>query len=596
MADIAVFIRVSDVFPDSHADLAKFRRLLRQLSRTDVLFWCARINHFLTNRGDLNHVDRQVEISKKFFTPDQIRRIVAFASERDSPNATTVFFRGQLLELVRWAVLECSDAPNDGETFEDPSVRQRFVKAALTASELWSGRVFADKFSNTDDSDLVKKMTGPLRKAIEGAQRAPGLRVLGRGWSIFSDIIPTIDDRFAGRFHSATGLTVEEYFCCWTALATKFMKADSEAAIFDAKKLGSNTTKPSVVQRFLASQSQTVNELRHSLWGNASPDMVSAESLQRYDYKPIRERPIVCAADGRSIIIDPLFMMDKAWLGPLFHVTAATPTEGRHWFSVFGKAFEQYVQNILREAFPVPPAGLFDRLGCSVEGQTSDGQFFEIDACLDCGDDLILFEVKGVWLRKSDFGPDDSDRLLRNLELKFGKSDDDTKGVAQLARVAAAISDGRWLGPNRQWSNIRRVIPVLLVQDPLLGTPGFGQFTRDEFDALFGPERVSPQGERIRGSCRATAPILLSVEDLELLETPVEHFGLRDALIAYSEANTERISSFYHFLATSSEYSDQLYGSRSVAHAGSQLLRRTMVTLFDLDPDAPPSGGSKTVK
>ncbi len=40
---IKVFLPISEIFPDIESDLKTFKSLLRELSRTDALFWCARL-------------------------------------------------------------------------------------------------------------------------------------------------------------------------------------------------------------------------------------------------------------------------------------------------------------------------------------------------------------------------------------------------------------------------------------------------------------------------------------------------------------------------------------------------------------------------
>jgi hypothetical protein len=65
-----------------------------------------------------------------------------------------------------------------------------------------------------------------------------------------------------------------------------------------------------ISQVFFARECQTIEDLRGSLWG----DRVDAEEADAptFDMMPLRERPVVRTADGRAMIIDPRFFVDRA--------------------------------------------------------------------------------------------------------------------------------------------------------------------------------------------------------------------------------------------------------------------------------------------
>ena len=368
---------ISVVFPGISPDLVTFVRLLSTLSRTDVIFWCARVNHVLTNASELTHIQRQEFGIRQFLTRDEIGLINSFAEVRGGP--VTVFFRGALLEVARWAVLVCEDHLTDGTTFEDAEVRRTFAKVALIASDIWGSRVYG-RF-NLDDGiiEARRRTIGPFRKGVEGGLSAPSLApTLGRGWEIFRRLLPSIESAFCDEFELAVGLSIEEYYACCCALITNFMKAGSEATIFDANNLGGKTSNPALFQRFLTLESQTLLELRRVLWGQDEVEDVLAKGVPVYEYKPFREKPLIRATDGRTIIIDPVFMSDKLAVGPLFHALKSCHNRegGRQMFAGFGYAFERYVQEILRRAFPKPAVDLFDPLVSGLSGRSEKGQQF----------------------------------------------------------------------------------------------------------------------------------------------------------------------------------------------------------------------------
>lgn len=376
-------------------------------------------------------------------------------------------------------------------------------------------------------------------------------------------------------------MNTEEYYACSCAFITNLLKPGSAATIFDSNTVGSNTKSPALVERFVELESRTLSDLRRALWGDDPVEEILAKSLPVYDYKPLREKPLIRATDGRTIIIDPVFMNDKLSVGPLFHaLKSCGPDEVRQMFADFGHAVERYAQVILRRAFPIPAAGLFDPLACGLSGTSDRGKQFELDACLNYVTDLILFEVKGTWLREEEFAPENSASLLRSLYRQYGASEEGRKGTAQLARLVNMIASGEWLGPKGAFRQVRRILPVLVVQDLLLGAPGFGSFVASAFDRALGQYEQLESGERLKGTMRVTAPIVITIEDLKLLEVSVEHFGFRDALVDYSDEYPERMTSFSQFLATSPRCSHQIYASRHLASAAMEALQVAMDRLF----------------
>lgn len=130
-----VFATHRDIFPELPDDLAEVKRLLRGLSRTDTLLWCARLNLLMGHPTREDPRDVQRHCVWVFFKADEAARLDRVAQNYGGPEHITVFFRGQLLELLRWTSLFSKDKPGDGTTFDDPSVRRCFARAALLASE-----------------------------------------------------------------------------------------------------------------------------------------------------------------------------------------------------------------------------------------------------------------------------------------------------------------------------------------------------------------------------------------------------------------------------------------------------------------------------
>ena len=136
------------------------------------------------------------------------------------------------------------------------------------------------------------------------------------------------------------------------------------------------------------------------------------------------------------------------------------------------------------------------------------------------------------------------------------------------------------MGPRSEFSQAKRIIPVLIVHDVLLGAPGFAKFAVSAFDHALGAHKIATSGDRLKGHLRVAAPIVLTVEDLEFLEVSTEHFSLLEVIGDYSDECVERMTSFNQFLAGSPKYSRQIYANRHLASSAMDALHFAMGRLF----------------
>ncbi|MBS1986287.1 MAG: hypothetical protein JST16_19160 [Bdellovibrionales bacterium] len=579
-----IFVPVSAIFPDVQADLRTLVSLLRTLSRGDVVMRSARLIHTVTAPPEQQSIANDAFGMAHFFDSQEMERVLRFASEHGQAIPIP-FFRGALLELIRWAVLVCEDHPTDGVTFHDSEAHRTFAKVALIANDIWSQHVFDGWASIDVDGDIVGARNRALpafRKSAESGGTLPCLHHrLGRGWTLFTSLLPALNKTFSARFHSATGLTISEYYACYVALITGFILDKPAAAIFDSTTLGQKTCRPDLVRSFIGLESQTLDELRSALWGDVRFDESFYGLPQNWDLKPIRERPIARLPDGHAIILDPIAVYDKVSIGPLFCTLRARTDQNaaRQLFADFGKAFEHFIQQSLRRTFPAPSKELIDRLTCNLEGSSVEGKH-EIDACIDFGNDLIVIETKAKWSKEADLVPSAWPSLLQSLRKQYGGEGSESGAALQFARFCRAIAESGRIEPHWDFRHIKQVIPVLVVHDTLVVSPGFGPLLCTEFVKAIGAfVRVRP-GEIEVGSTRILMPIVLTVDDIENLESSLEHFSLRAVLLEYSQADPERLMSFHNFIATSAAYSSRLYVNRHLVGSASEPIQNAIQVFF----------------
>jgi hypothetical protein len=378
-----------------------------------------------------------------------------------------------------------ADHPGDGGTFNDPGVRRRFVQVALIAAELWSERVFGNRFTLDGGIEAARRRgLAPIRKSIEESGTAPELQnSLGRGWILFSERLPRRHPALAPEFRAATGLTLEQYFCCVAALTAQYLGPAAATPIMNWRTAANSTAYRELLPRYVELESHTVSELGSAFRSGGA------------GYRELRERPLLRTEDDRAIVLDPVFFSERASVGPLFHLIGSRnpDADANRIFGAFGLAFEDYVAAILMRMYP-RGAALVSRLALNVAGHDDAGTPFEIDAVLNDAREIVVFETKAAWLREDRIRDDTSEEYLEHLREKYGvrvtrSPGERAKGVGQLARSVGAIANGHWLGGADEYRAAEKVYPVLVVHDALLGAPVYGNFLAREFEeGLRSPE------------------------------------------------------------------------------------------------------------
>lgn len=564
-SEVGVFVTPEVIFPGTKATEQSLLEVLSNLSRDDTLFHCARINTFVSGPGDFDFKDRQQKLLTAFCSSAEIDRINDFARAHPGAGAPTVFFRGQLLELMRWVARHCKNAPGDGTTYTDKSTRSRFVKAALIASVLWGDRTFGNRISAGGETEIVRQRAlGAFRKAVEESGLAPHLgTTLGRGWAMFKDYFPQQYSNFHAEFQAATGLTLEQYMTCVTGLATYTIFDKPDGPLFAVRTIAGTTAYRDIFPKYLDLEAQTPARLATTLW----------EDFQRDGYRPLRERPVMVTEDGRGIILDPTFYSERISIGPLFHILAGTDRrKGNEIFGAFGRAFENYASGILRRMYPSRP-GLVDRLDFNVPGADASGRPFEIDAALNDVTEAAIFEMKAAWLREDTIIDDNYETFLNHIRSKYGAlpgSGERDKGVAQLARIIGSIVRDEWTGRGGEFAKAKVLYPVLVVHDARLDAPALGNFLLQEFTALLG---AIPKGKRIAPLC------VMTINDLEMMESSVGQFSMCGLLADYARECPDRMRSLHNFIAFS-DYGAKIKPSADLIRSSTELIERVQNQLF----------------
>jgi hypothetical protein len=129
---IGVFLTLEAVFPEECPSLELLKSLLRQLSKSELIVICSRLNlivsdHLTEGQGTWSerHLRKQLLLVREFFDPRLFPRIEAFIKQYPGRS---IFFRGQLIELIRWAALFAQDGDMDDALVKNPPSARPFVR------------------------------------------------------------------------------------------------------------------------------------------------------------------------------------------------------------------------------------------------------------------------------------------------------------------------------------------------------------------------------------------------------------------------------------------------------------------------------------
>jgi hypothetical protein len=261
---VRVAVPVGAVFAGARPTEAELVQTLTPLCRDDVIFECAMINALVSGLESAETRDRQQVASEVVCCRREVDAINAFARAQGDGQPPEVFFRGQMLELMRWAARHCRKTDGDGRSFDDPSVRSAFVKAALIASEIWSRRVYRDAFEigERDDAEARRRAMGAIRKGIEESNPAPHLGFLmGRGRQLFTHYLPRELPAFPDLFKEETGLAIDEYFVAAAGLAQYAFSRRGVGPLFNFASVADQTTSQATIRKFIDLESQRADDL-----------------------------------------------------------------------------------------------------------------------------------------------------------------------------------------------------------------------------------------------------------------------------------------------------------------------------------------------
>lgn len=529
MTQVEVLAPASVAFPSLKSDLATLESLIRGLSRTDVLFWCCRLNLVVSNP---DAVDVQRWAVGKFFGDAEVRRLNEFTKRHGGIGLVRIVCRAQLLELFRWTCLFGADRGGDGQTFRVPTVRKRFAQALSVAGDIWMDRTYALRLGDGEDlAGERQRSMSTLRNAMRANTPTTDLyRSLARASVMCDDEFPKWYPNVDGAFREMSGLGMSEYSAFAAALLSHFAMltpatAEKTPGLFRRHDVGDALAPQAAaaIPHFLDLEAARPDAFRDRF---LLPSGRVPSPTDPFDLRPFWDHPILEAQDGRSIVIDPHILSEKMVLGPAFHLAShARGKTGCDALGALGRAFEGYVITLLQ--------GMSRPVIANPTRPSANGLVELTDAAVVIDDAVLLFEAKSVFIPEKIALGDDSEAYAVELRKKYvettGRGGTSAQGVGQLAGAVARIAVDDFVDAPGDLQTVRRILPVLVVRDPSIAVLGHLELLAQAFeDAL----RAQTQNREVGRF--ALAPLtVMSIDDLELLAPSAVNFSLAEFLSDY---------------------------------------------------------------
>jgi hypothetical protein len=275
-------------------------------------------------------------------------------------------------------------------------------------------------------------------------------------------------------------------------------------------------------------------------------------------------KPLLRLADGRLLLVSPRAI--ESWLGDGFYHRALAAARGRRQAERFqrfyGLLVERYALQVLRHVHPEPrPPGAGRVFGDQEYGEGKKSP----DIAVDCGRDLVLFEVTSGRFTLRTLLEGSVEAAVNDLgRLLFNKAD-------QLSRRIDDLLAGEWAPEGVDIAHVDRIWPVLITADVLQN-----ELLWDEIAERLRDKLNQPKVERLT---------LLDLDDLEELAALVERgHGLADLIRSKATGPYSQLD-FRRFVGESPELPAKIRLSMLEERWEEEMLRAIKALGFSIDEE-----------
>jgi len=280
---------------------------------------------------------------------------------------------------------------------------------------------------------------------------------------------------FQSEFTRLTGIALEQWLHVVFAIYTHYLQGANafdphlEFSFIDPTVFAEQShVSPTELDAVLKTVSGSMVELRREIASELATD-------PRFDFIPFRSHPLVPISTNRLACIDLAFVLEKLHTGVhwVMHDAYGDRASRRDdLFKAWGILFEEYVHWLL-SGMESTLAIKYFRPRWEEGGESFDGMLLQ-------GDVLMPLEYKGGFLARNARYSGNADEFTKDVDKKFGA------GCYQLASKLNALFAQE--EPQRKkmteappLTNIRAVVPVLVLQDNILRVPFLNWYLNREF-------------------------------------------------------------------------------------------------------------------
>jgi hypothetical protein len=439
-----------------------------------------------------------------------------------NPARRPLFHPLQFLNVMRLALI-LSEGGEDARPDTNETCRNQFGTACLMVSDLFLSTEEQQNIKTGSVDERRMQLMLQFLASLEVSNPTPLRNLLFRSYATYR--IALRDPELVLRIkNECGGLDIEKDFEAqfgipllgWLSLvfsAQTMLIARSQDELLNQPQnvlinrktmLQDSTLSQTQIDSFFDMLSMSFDELRAEIRKERPVD-------ERLDIVPFKSKPFFVTAPDCYACVDFAFVTEKLHNGPYFLLSNKLPEKERgRVFKAWGLLFEAYVTWLLRGLQGRHSARFYPDT-CWEDGEKSFDSVFVKSRM------VIVMEFKSGFLPQNARYSNDLKAFMNILDYRIGE------GCTQLARDIAALYPAtgniRKLRGVPVPSNALYILPILVVQDPMLRTPFVNYFLNQQFQV----ERNKFPSKK----CIDVLPLnVVQITDLENLVEMAEAFDL----------------------------------------------------------------------
>jgi len=492
---VGVYLRHSEILPGTSDLAGRYWNLLRKVPVKGGVGVLASINTLLSEHRSLNRDIHQI-LSDRFLTEHLAAKV---AEQRGSGPAFGVFTRIGSLQLMRHLLVY------GNHSLKSPAPDDKVLgELALLANDFDHSKAIQNP-AKPQTLELLLSFL-PVWDIHNPRDLA---YAMSRMYTILTEILPGTDPE-VGRLAVKLGvnrssimvgrLPLNDFVAAVFGVFAYARNVSSpDFAVFDIRKVFSQVGfPPSILNTLVRDRSLTPSAFRRRLIsGSPHTQKAFREELRRRSFLTesltlFRQYPLMKLDANRVLILDLELLAELLTAGVYWNVFNSLPANRRETFrELWGRLFEIYAVDLLRDFYPAGSQIL------TADRKYAGGQ---VDALLDFGDVVVIFEIKSSLLTEVAKRSGDPSKFGSDFERKFVQNEKGApKALLQLAASCKAVESRKISTATKP----ARIYPVCVSDEPGVETFFFTNYANETF------QKAVPIGSSVQPAT------MMSINELE---------------------------------------------------------------------------------